>query len=164
MASYFLALGSNLGNRDANFRTALQKLAARNVAVKRSASVYSTEPKEIRDQPSFLNTVIEVETSLSPEDLMRTCLDVEADCGRQRVQPNGPRTLDLDIILSGDRVVQTDLVTIPHPRYDVRRFVVEPLAELAPDFVDPVRGEPMRQILSRLEDEAEVQRVGPPLI
>jgi 2-amino-4-hydroxy-6-hydroxymethyldihydropteridine diphosphokinase len=116
------------------------------------------------EQPWFLNTVIEIETSLSPDDLMRACLAIEADCGRQREQSNGPRTLDIDIILSEDRIVDLEGIIIPHPRYAERRFVVEPLAELAPDFVDPVRHQSSREILEQLRDESEVRRVGPPLI
>lgn len=164
MASYFLALGSNIGDRETNFRSALDALAARGVSVTRSASVYSTEPKEMLEQPWFLNTVIEVETALAPADLMRVCLEIEAECGRQRKEPNGPRTLDIDIILSEDHVVGLESVAIPHPRYAERRFVVEPLAELAPDVIDPVRRQSVREILNGLVDESEVRRVGPPLI
>lgn len=164
MARYFLALGSNLGDREENLRRAVERLRARGVAVGRSASVYTTEPQEIRDQPWFLNTVVEVETALEPEELMRTCLEIEADLGRQRTVPNGPRTLDLDIILAEDRVVNTEHLTVPHPRYARRRFVVEPLAEIAPDLVDPVRGQTVREILSGLADDGVVRRSGPPLV
>lgn len=165
MASYFLALGSNLGDREANLRMAVGELRARGVAVVRSASVYTTEPKEILDQPWFLNTVIEIETSLAPEELMRLCLEIETASGRERVQPNGPRTLDLDIILSSEqRILRTDVLTIPHPRYSGRRFVVEPLSEIAPDLVDPVRQESIRDILDGLADDGVVRRCGPPLV
>ena len=164
MASYFLALGSNLGDREANLRSAIRELAARHIRVVRSASVYATAPKEIVEQPWFLNTVIEVETTLEPDDLMVVCLEIEAACGRERTQPNGPRTLDIDIVLSENRVVRTERVTIPHPRYSERRFVVEPLAEIAREMVDPVRGESMRKILSQLGDGDDVRLDGPPLV
>lgn len=164
MARYFLALGSNLGDREANLTLAVRQLREHGVRVTRSASVYTTEPKEILDQPWFLNTVIEVETPLNPEALMRLCLEIESVAGRERAEPNGPRTLDVDVILAEDGVVRSDGVTIPHPRYAERRFVVEPLAELAPDVVDPVQGKTVREIFEDLGDEAVVTRYGPPLV
>jgi len=164
MARYFLALGSNVGDREANLGLAVQELEARGVAVTRSASVYTTEPQGIREQPWFLNTALEVETSLGPEELMRVCLAIEQEAGRKRAQPNGPRTLDIDIVLAGDRIVATDRVTIPHPRYAVRRFVLEPLAEIAPGAVDPVRGASVRELLGTLSDDGIVRRSGPPLV
>jgi 2-amino-4-hydroxy-6-hydroxymethyldihydropteridine diphosphokinase len=164
MDQYFLALGSNLGDREANLKTAVRELAKHGVTVIRAASIYSTEPKERVDQPWFLNTVIEVRTSLVPDDLMRVCLAIEADCGRQRSEPNAPRTLDIDIILRGQHVENTEHVTIPHPRYAERRFVVAPLAELAPDMVDPIRHQTIAEIMCHLADDAEVRVAGPPLV
>jgi 2-amino-4-hydroxy-6-hydroxymethyldihydropteridine diphosphokinase len=164
MPGYFLAVGSNIGDREANLKRAVRELAAADVRTVQSASVYSTEPKEILDQPWFLNTVIEVRTSMEPDDLMRRCLEIEAECGRQRIQPGGPRTLDIDIILSGDRILRSDLVEIPHPRYAKRRFVMVPLAEIAPDVMDPILKVSMAHILASLEDPGEVHRTGPPLV
>lgn len=164
MASYFVALGSNLGDREANLRSAVAGMRSRGIEVLRSASVYTTEPVGFHDQPEFLNTVVEVSTSLEPDDLMRTCLEIEAALGRERGVPDGPRTADIDIILSGDRVVETERVTIPHPRYAERRFVLEPLAEIAPDAVDPTRGETVAQILAGLPDSSDVRRSGDPLV
>jgi 2-amino-4-hydroxy-6-hydroxymethyldihydropteridine diphosphokinase len=164
MARYFLALGSNLGDREANLRMAVRRLGEHGVDVTRSASVYTTEPKEILDQPWFLNTVIEVETSLDPDALMRLCLEIESAAGRERAEPNGPRTLDVDVILAGETVIDSDGITVPHPRYADRRFVVEPLVEIAPDQVDPVLGKTVQEILEDLGDEAAVTRYGPPLV
>jgi 2-amino-4-hydroxy-6-hydroxymethyldihydropteridine diphosphokinase len=160
----FLALGSNLGDRESHLRSAVERLTEAGIRVTRSASVYATEPKEFLDQPWFLNTVIEVETSLEPEALMRACLEIEHACGRHRARPNGPRTLDLDILFAGGIVLRSATVTIPHPRYAGRRFVLEPLAEIAPDLIDPVLGRAVRDILGGLSDEGEVRRVGPPLV
>jgi len=160
MLLYFLALGSNLGDREENLRAAIGKFQSRGIEVTRTALVYSTEPKEIRDQPWFLNTVIEVRTVLEPDDLMKTCLEIEQESGRERDKPNGPRTLDIDIILAGNRVVRSNVVTIPHPRYAERRFVLEPLAELAAEVVDPERNVSVRELLGRLRDEGVVRRTG----
>lgn len=164
MPGYFLAVGSNIGDREANLKRAVQELATADVRTIRSASVYSTEPKEILDQPWFLNTVIEVRTSMEPDDLMRRCLEIEAVCGRRRIQPGGPRTLDIDIILCEGRIVRSDLVEIPHPRYAKRRFVMVPLVEIAPDVMDPILQVSMAHILAGLEDPGEVRRTGPPLV
>lgn len=157
-------MGSNLGDREANLKRAVRQLTEHGVTVSRSASVYTTEPKEILDQPWFLNTVIEVETSLGPDALMRLCLEIESAAGRERAEPNGPRTLDVDIVLAGDEIFRSDGVTIPHPRYAERRFVVEPLVEIASDVVDPMLGKTVREIFEDLGDEAVVTRFGPPLV
>lgn len=161
MVRCFLALGSNLGDREDHLRSALPGLDGHGVRLIRSASLYSTEPKEITDQPWFLNTVIEVETDLEPEALMQACLDVELSGGRLRGEPNGPRTLDIDIILFGDRIVRSPDLTIPHPRYTSRRFVLEPLVEIAGDVVDPALGQPARQLLSEVSDPSAVSLYGP---
>lgn len=164
MVRSFLALGSNLGDRETHLREGLAELGRRGVRVIRCASVYSTEPKGYLSQPWFLNTVAEIETALGPEDLMRACLSVEQSHARQRSTPNGPRTLDIDIILFGDRVVRTDQLTIPHPRYAERRFVLEPLVEIAPDVADPVSHRSFKALLDRLSDASAVTLYGPPLL
>jgi 2-amino-4-hydroxy-6-hydroxymethyldihydropteridine diphosphokinase len=163
MPSYFLALGSNLGDREANLRSAVAELRSRGIEVVRSASVYTTEPKEIHDQPWFLNTVVQARTPLEPEALMRACLEIEAALGRERTQLNGPRTIDIDIILAGDRVVRSESVTLPHPRYALRRFVLEPLAEIAPEAVDPIREASAADLLGELADDGIVRRTGEPV-
>ena len=164
MVRCFLALGSNLGDREAHLRDGLAELGRRGVRVVRSASVYSTEPKEVLSQPWFLNTAVEVETRLEPGDLMRVCLSVEQNHDRDRSTPKGPRTLDIDIILFGDRVVQTDELTIPHPRYAARRFVLEPLAEIASGVLDPLADRSIEALLRELSDESAVTRYGPPIL
>ena len=164
MIRCFLALGSNLGDREANLKAAPQLLAGRGVRVLRGASVYSTEPKEILAQPWFLNTVVEAGTDLSPDDLLAACLAVEQERGRERAEPNGPRTLDVDIIFYGDRVVRTGRVAIPHPRYTERRFVLEPLAEIAAEVIDPEKHRTVADLLSRSRDDSKVVRVGKPFV
>ena len=163
MTRCFLALGSNLGDRQDHLRAAIDELARRGVQIVRGASIYSTEPKELRAQPWFLNTVVEAVTELDPEELLGVCLDIEKSRNRTRRETNGPRTLDIDIILFGDRVVRSEAVTIPHPRYAARRFVLEPLAEIAADVIDPVRSQPIGEIFEQARDSSLVERFAPPL-
>src|SRR5438045_785611 len=128
----YLALGSNLGNREEYLRAGIRGLAANGVDIKRCASLYSTEPREVLDQPWFLNTAAEADTELAPEALLRVCLKVEKENHRQRDVLKGPRTLDIDIIFYGDLIVRTMELTIPHAGVASRRFVLAPLAEIVP--------------------------------
>jgi 2-amino-4-hydroxy-6-hydroxymethyldihydropteridine diphosphokinase len=160
----FLALGSNMGDRQAHLRAALEGLSRLGIRTVRSASLYATEPKGFLDQPWFLNTVIEVVTALEPRDLMHACLQVEESRQRRRDLPDRPRTLDIDIILFGDRIVESKEVTIPHPRYRERRFVLEPLAEIASDVVDPVSRLSVGELLEQVRDESEVRHYSAPLV
>ena len=154
----YIALGSNLGNREEYLRSGVRRLAERGVNVIRTASVYSTAPRDVLDQPRFLNTVIESDTTLSPQKLLATCLDIEQqnkrirDTGTQK----GPRTLDIDIIFYGTEIIRTPDLTIPHPRFAVRQFVLVPLAEIAPNFIDPVSGKTIADLLAHCPDEGEV--------
>jgi 2-amino-4-hydroxy-6-hydroxymethyldihydropteridine diphosphokinase len=163
MSVCYLALGSNLGDRLQHLKFGLSALEERGVHVIRTASVYSTEPKELIDQPWFLNTAIEAETVLEPEELMRVCQEIERARNRLRKVPNGPRSLDIDIILFGERVMQTSAITIPHPRYTQRRFVLEPLAEIAPEQLDPLFAQTVSQLLEKVEDNSTVDRIASPL-
>jgi 2-amino-4-hydroxy-6-hydroxymethyldihydropteridine diphosphokinase len=160
----FLGLGSNVGDREGHFRAAAKSLSERDVRVWRSASLYWTEPRDLEDQPWFLNTVVEVRTLLGPEALMHECLEIEKALGRVRDVPKGPRPLDLDVLLYKDLILDVPGVTIPHPRYRERRFVLVPLVELAPDLADPVCGLTMRQLLDLCADTGEVRRYGEPLL
>jgi len=158
MTSVYLALGSNLGDRKDYLRAGIRGLAARGVMPVRCASVYSTEPREVLDQPWFLNTVIEGNTDLNPEELLRVCLDVEKENQRIRQITKGPRTLDIDIIFYGSDIVRKPGLTIPHPSFSARRFVLVPLAEIAPNFIDPLSGKAIKQLLESCPDQSDVLR------
>jgi 2-amino-4-hydroxy-6-hydroxymethyldihydropteridine diphosphokinase len=159
----YLALGSNLGDREGYLRSAIHGLSSRGVQVLRSASIYSTEPREVVDQPWFLNTVLEADTLLRPGELLDVCLAVEQDNLRRRDTSKGPRTLDIDILFYGSQTIREAALTVPHPQFANRRFVLEPLAEIAPDFVDPGTQKTIRELLISCRDNAGVRRVGPPL-
>jgi 2-amino-4-hydroxy-6-hydroxymethyldihydropteridine diphosphokinase len=158
MTSVYLALGSNLGDRKDYLRAGIRGLAARGVVPVRCASVYSTEPREVLDQPWFLNTAIEANTDLNPEELLRVCLDVEKENQRIRKTRKGPRTLDIDIIFYGSDIVRKPGLTIPHPSFSARRFVLVPLAEIAPKFIDPLSGKTIKQLLESCPDQSGVLR------
>jgi 2-amino-4-hydroxy-6-hydroxymethyldihydropteridine diphosphokinase len=158
MTSVYLALGSNLGDRKDYLRAGIRGLAARGVVPVRCASVYSTEPREVLDQPWFLNTAIEANTDLNPEELLRVCLDVEKENQRIRKTTKGPRTLDIDIIFYGSDIVRKPGLTVPHPSFSARRFVLVPLAEIAPKFIDPLSGKTIKQLLESCPDQSGVLR------
>jgi 2-amino-4-hydroxy-6-hydroxymethyldihydropteridine diphosphokinase len=149
----YLSLGSNLGDRAAHLAGAMQRLEATGVRILRRSSVYETEPQDRRDQPWFLNMVIEVETDLAPLELLAQTQTIEKDMGRQRGEPKGPRTIDIDILLHGSSVIATAELEIPHPRLAARRFVLEPLAELAPEMLHPVIRKTVRELLPATESQ-----------
>jgi 2-amino-4-hydroxy-6-hydroxymethyldihydropteridine diphosphokinase len=158
----YIALGSNLGNREEYLRAAVRGLSERQVDITVTASVYSTAPRDVLDQPRFLNTAIEADTTLSPQELLAACLDIEKNNNRIRDAAimKGPRTLDIDIIFYGTEIIRTPDLTIPHPRFALRRFVLAPLAEIAPNFVDPVSGKTIAELLAHCPDEGDVLRAG----
>ncbi len=157
----YIALGSNLGERAQALSLAIAHLASLGWVVARS-SLYETEPVGYHEQPAFLNAVVALETDLEPLPLLRGLLSIEAEMGRDRSQgtPKGPRTLDLDLLLLGDRVVEDEDLTLPHPALAQRRFVLAPLAEIAPELRHPVRGETIAELLAQLPDEGENRTVG----
>jgi len=154
----YLGLGSNVGNREANLREALERLEAAGIRVTRRSSIYETEPQGLRDQPWFLNAVVEVETDLLAPQLLACMLAVEREMGRRRLAPNGPRNIDMDILFCGQSVIDAPELQLPHPRIAQRRFVLEPLAEIAPDLRHPVSGKTAREMLAALETQ-EVRRI-----
>jgi 2-amino-4-hydroxy-6-hydroxymethyldihydropteridine diphosphokinase len=144
----YLGLGSNLGDRAANLCRAIALLADAELRVTRESSIYESEPRDLRDQPWFLNQVIEIETSLFPRRLLARAQKVERDMGRKRAIAKGPREIDIDILLYGNSRVTAPELQIPHPRLPERRFALEPLAELAPDLRHPQSRKTMRELLS----------------
>ena len=152
-----IALGSNLeskfGDREANLREAVRRIEALG-EVRAVSSFYDTEPVGYLDQPRFLNAALVLETEREPRALMRELLGVERAMGRERVGAvaKGPRVIDLDLLLYGDWVLWSEELMLPHPAMGERRFVLEPLAEIAPEWMHPVLGVTVRDLLRRLGD------------
>jgi len=155
----YLSLGSNLGDREANLRRALELLASPEIRIRRVSSLYETEPQDLRHQPWFLNLAAEIETSLFPMQLLNRVQKIEKDMGRKRIVEKGPRTIDIDIVLFGNFTIDTPRLTTPHPRMQDRRFVLEPLAELAPDLRHPVIRRSVREMLAGTAGQI-VRKVG----
>jgi 2-amino-4-hydroxy-6-hydroxymethyldihydropteridine diphosphokinase len=155
----YLGLGSNIENREEHLRSAVRQLSNRSMDILQCAAVYSTEPRDLLDQPWFLNTVLHARTELSARALLVACLEVETENGRTRDVPKGPRTLDIDILFYGTGIVREPGLTIPHPRFSERRFVLAPMVEIAPALVDPVTGKTMRELLDVCPDTATIVRV-----
>lgn len=147
MKRIYLSLGSNIGDREAYLRQAVERLASQDIRVLAASCIYETEPVDYRDQAWFLNQVVAAETTLFPMQLLTRTARVERELGRQRRVPKGPRTIDIDILFYASAVVETARLEIPHPRIAERRFVLAPLAELAPDLRHPVTHRSVRQML-----------------
>jgi 2-amino-4-hydroxy-6-hydroxymethyldihydropteridine diphosphokinase len=156
MATAYIGLGSNLGDRMATLRAAVQRLETLDRIIGVS-SLYETEPVGYLEQPRFLNAVVAVETVLAPGDLLRELLGIELDMGRTRSFADAPRTLDLDLLLVDDVALETAELTLPHPRLHDRAFVLVPLADLAPEMVHPASGQTVREMLRALPDQSGVE-------
>lgn len=153
----YLSLGSNVGDRVAHLRDAIARLESIGRVVSVS-SFYETEPVEVTDQPWFLNCAVGLETALTAEQLMARLLQIEQERGRRRVQKKGPRTIDIDILLFDDLILDSPDVTIPHPAMQERRFVLEPLAEIATEARHPGMKKTIREMLEELPAGAIVRR------
>jgi len=141
MNTAYIALGANLGDPASTIRAAFGALAnLPDSRVVHCSSLYRTAPVGIVDQPEFINAVAQLETTLAPESMLDALLDIEQRFGRIRGEKDGPRTLDLDLLLYNDQFLDLPRLTLPHPRLHLRAFVLQPLAEIAPDLVIPGRG------------------------
>jgi 2-amino-4-hydroxy-6-hydroxymethyldihydropteridine diphosphokinase len=145
----YLSLGSNLGEREANLRNAIERLrgVGNPIAI---SSFYETEPIDVASQPWFLNCAVKLDTEKMPRQLIAAILSLEQEMGRQRKQQKAPRTIDIDILLFGSSIIEIPSLTIPHPRMHERRFVLEPLAEIAPDARHPVFKRTIRELRDAL--------------
>jgi 2-amino-4-hydroxy-6-hydroxymethyldihydropteridine diphosphokinase len=157
----YLSLGSNVGDREANLRGALDRLPAIGVRVTRVSPLYETEPVDYAAQRWFLNLVAEAETELFPKQLLARLAGIERDFGRVRTVAKGPRTLDIDILLYAQAVVRSPELEIPHPRMAERRFVLVPLADLAPDLRHPQTRKTVREMLEAAPAQVVRRVVGP---
>lgn len=157
----FLGLGSNLGDRESAIAGALDRLAARGFRTTLRSSLWLTEPVGGPPQGMFLNAVAGGETALAPAALLDACLATEREMGRVRAERNGPRTIDLDILLYGSEQVDAPGLVVPHPRLAERRFVLAPLAEVAPGLVHPVLGLTAAELLTRCPDRSFVRLHAP---
>lgn len=157
----YFSLGSNLGDRAANLREAIALLDEAGPARAVSA-FYETQPVDVPGQPWFLNCVLAIETGKSPRELLNLALSIEKAMGRLRTRDKGPRKIDIDIVLFGDRIVDEPGLKIPHPSMHLRRFVLEPLAEIAPEVRHPILEKTVRDLMAPLPPGEAVRRLGKP--
>jgi 2-amino-4-hydroxy-6-hydroxymethyldihydropteridine diphosphokinase len=161
LGAAYLGLGSNLGDRAANLLRALKALRDAGLNLTAISSIYETEPVDYLDQPDFLNMAVAVSAPwVEPFSLLKLCLDVEARLGRERLTPKGARAIDIDMLLFGGAVIDDVrdgvALTLPHPRLHLRRFALEPLAEIAPEHRHPTSGKTIRRLLDDLNDSSSV--------
>jgi 2-amino-4-hydroxy-6-hydroxymethyldihydropteridine diphosphokinase len=147
MPTVYIGIGSNLGSREQNCLKAIALLTENNITVTKQSSMHETEPWGVKDQPGFINMAVEAETDFTPERLLEILKDIEKEIGRKETHRWGPRTIDLDILLYNDLVINTPGLTIPHNLMHEREFVLRPLSEIAPDKVHPVMGKPIKELL-----------------
>jgi 2-amino-4-hydroxy-6-hydroxymethyldihydropteridine diphosphokinase len=156
----YLGLGSNLGDREGNLRRVLSLLGQKMV-VKDISSIYETEPWGYALQPTFFNMVCAVETGLSPQELLKLVQGVERDLGRVPTFQYGPRTMDVDILLYGEDVIDTPALQVPHPHLWERAFVLVPMAEIAPSLIHPSLGKSVTELLGQVTEKEKVVMLGP---
>lgn len=161
MATVYIALGSNIGDREANLRRAVLALDESGVTVTRLSSFYATEPVAYLDQPWFLNAALEATTGLPPDQLLSALRSIEARMGSSKPFRNGPRLIDLDILLYDDAVIDTPALQVPHPRMLQRNFVLAPLAEIAPQLRHPSWPAVVEDLYANSPDRSAVRKASP---
>jgi len=156
---YFLGLGSNLGNKKKNLKRALYLLKKRGVKILRASSLYRTQPVHFFDQPWFFNQAVAIETSCTPYALLNLIKQIEREMKRECLIQNGPRTIDIDILLAEQTVIQTKKLTVPHPRMEKRNFVLVPLKEIAADAVHPLLKKKIKELWKNSQDCSIVKKL-----
>lgn len=159
MRTIFLSLGSNIGDREKNLRMAIAALADAKVRVTRVSSFYETEPVDLREQPWFLNCVVQAETDALPVDLLHALRGIESRMGSKKLVAKGPRLIDLDILLYGEETINTPELQVPHRRMLLRKFVLVPLAEIAPSLTHASWKGSVSQLLAHLSDSSVVRKL-----
>jgi len=153
----YLSLGSNVGDRAKNLQDAIAALRNAGVLVVRISSLYETEPVDYLDQPWFLNCALEAQTEIGALDLLHALRGIETQMGSKKLIAKGPRVIDMDVLLYGNEVIDTPELQVPHPRMHLRRFVLEPLAQIAPDAQHPVSHLSIADLLARTPDKSAVR-------
>lgn len=156
----YFSLGSNVGDREANLRAAIAALADAGVRVTRVSSFYETEPVDFLEQAWFLNCAVEGKTDVPAMELMRTLRGIELQMGSKKPVAKGPRLIDMDILLYGSETTNTKELQVPHPRMHLRRFVLVPLAAIAPEAVHPSLKKTVKQLLAETTDRSTVRQAG----
>ncbi len=159
MATVFLALGSNIGNRKENLRRAVELLQGIGLIVQRISSTYETEPVDYLDQDWFLNSVVQAQTKLPPIDLLNAMRAIESEMGSKKAFPKGPRLIDLDLLLYENQTIATPDLQVPHPRMLDRKFVMVPLVEISPELRHPSWNATAAEILKNSTDRSAVRKV-----
>lgn len=158
MAIVYIALGSNVGEREQNLREAIRRIGASGVRVTKTSSIYETEPVDYLDQPWFLNGVLEAQTELPAHELLATLRKIESEMGSKKPFAKGPRLIDLDILLYDDTTIHTPELDVPHPRMLLRNFVLVPLVEIAPYLRHPSWSASVGQLLANSPDASHVRK------
>jgi 2-amino-4-hydroxy-6-hydroxymethyldihydropteridine diphosphokinase len=153
----YLSLGSNIGEREKNLRAAIASLSDARVRVTRVSSFYETEPVDLREQPWFLNCVVEGTTKIAALELLRALREIERRMGSQKLVPKGPRLIDMDILLYGEETIDAPELQVPHPRMLLRKFVLVPLTEIAPNVTHPSWNGTAAEMLAETSDQSQVR-------